>query len=150
LLSSPVKCRVDTDRGSKQIAQEKAKSSKSLWDRAYDKLRTEKRELVEAFEKILISELEIDPTRSLDDGDASGREKQMSALVNKKLETMNGKQWRVKVCGRSVEIRQKVDRIVKVVLVGKGFISAAESINPIHMGLPWAGVCMLLTVSDLD
>jgi hypothetical protein len=97
-----------------------------------------------------MSELEIDPTTSLDDGDASRREKLMSALVNKKLEAMNEKQWRVKVCGRSVEIRQKVDRIVKVVLVGKSFISATASVDPIHAGLPWAGVCMLLTVSDLD
>ncbi|KAI9853440.1 MAG: hypothetical protein M1813_002224, partial [Trichoglossum hirsutum] len=128
----------------------KAKSSKSLWDWAYDDLRNEKRELVEAFEKILMSELEIDPKTSLDDGDASRREKQMSALVNKKLETMNEKQWRVKVCGRSVEIRQKVDRIVKVVLVGKDFISAAASIDPIHAGLPWAGVCMLLTLVAND
>ncbi|KAI9774707.1 MAG: hypothetical protein M1839_001668 [Geoglossum umbratile] len=127
-----------------RIPQEKAKSSKSLWDRAYDGLRTEKRELVEAFEKILMSELDL--TISLGGGDVSRREKQMSALVNKKLEAMNEKQWRVKACGRSVEIRQKVDRIVKVVLVGKDFISAAASIDPIHAGLPWAGVCMLLTL----
>ena len=74
----------------------------------------------------------------------------MSAIVNKKLEAMTEKQWRVKVCGRSVEIRQKIDRILKVVLVAKDFISAAASIDPIHVGLPWAGVCTLLPVSDLD
>lgn len=72
----------------------------------------------------------------------------MSALVDKKLEMMNDRQWRVKVCGRSVEVREQVDRIVKVVLVAKDFISSAASLDPIHAGLPWAGICMLLPVSD--
>ena len=97
-----------------------------------------------------MSEPEIDPTTSLDDGDTSKREKQMSALVDKKLEAMNKKQWRVRMCSRSVQIREQVDRIVKVVLVAKDFISSAASMDPLHAGLPWAGVCMLLPVSDLE
>ena len=47
---------------------------------------------------------------------------------------------------KAVEVREQVDRIVKVVLVAKDFISSAASIDPIHAGLPWAGVCMLLPV----
>jgi len=64
----------------------------------------------------LLAEPEIGPNTSLDDRDASKREKQMSALVKKKLAIMNDKQWRIKVCGRSVEVREKVDKIVKIVL----------------------------------
>jgi hypothetical protein len=147
MRSTGVKSKVDADQ-ELQVLQHKVESRKSLWDRAYDELRNEKGELVDAFEKILLSQPEIEPIKSLDDGDTSNREKQMSALVDKKLEVMNNRQWRVKLCGRSLEVREQVDRIVKVVLVAKDFISSAASLDPLHAGLPWAGVCMLLPVSD--
>ena len=54
------------------------------------------------------------------DEDPSKRERQMSALVDEKLAAMNEKKWRVKMCGRPVEIRTQVDRVVKVVLVYPG------------------------------
>jgi hypothetical protein len=71
-------------------------------------------------------------------------------FVDKKLTGMNMKQWRVKVCEISVEVREQVDRIVKVVLVAKDFVSPVASIDLVHAGFPWAGVCMLLPVSDLE
>ncbi len=110
----------------------------------------EKKELVDAFEKMLMSKPEIEPTLSMGNKDPSEREKQMSALVDKKLAAMNERQWRVRVCGRSVEVREQVDRIVKVVLVAKDFVSSVANMDPVHAGLPWAGVCMLLPVSDLE
>jgi hypothetical protein len=70
----------------------------------------------------------------------------MSAFVDKKLAIMNKEQWRFKVGGKSVEVREQFDRIVKVVLVAKDFISF---MGPIHAGLPWAGVCILLNVTLL-
>ena len=96
-----------------------------------------------------MSKPEIEPTLSLGKKDTSEREKQMSALVDEKLAVMNEKQWRVRVCGRSVEIREQVDRVVKVVLVAKDFLSSVASLDPIYAGLPWAGVCILLPMSDL-
>jgi hypothetical protein len=115
-------------------------------------LGKEKRDLVNAFERILMSEPEIEPEiepTSLRNGYTAKREQQMSALVDKKLAAMNERQWRVRACGRSVEVREQVDRVVKVVLVAKDFISSVAIIDPIHAGLPWAGVCVLLPVSDL-
>ena len=112
-------------------------------------MRDDKRELVNSFEKILIPESELEPA-GRDNEDTSKRERQMSSLVNKKLRDMNNRQWRVKVCGRSVEVRGQVDRIVKVVLVAKDLISPMAGIDPLHAGLPWAGVCMLLPVSGLE
>lgn len=95
-----------------------------------------------------MSKPETKLTASLD-GDPSKREKQMSALVDEKLAAMNERQWRVKMCGRSVEVRTQVDRVIKGVLVAKDFISPFANLDPIHAGLPWAGVCMLLTVNYL-
>ncbi|KAH0537439.1 hypothetical protein FGG08_005747 [Glutinoglossum americanum] len=57
---------------------------------------------------------------------------------------MNKEQWRFSVGGTSVEVREQVDRIVKIVLVAKDSISSVASLGPIHAGLPWAGVCTLL------
>ncbi|MCJ1229232.1 hypothetical protein MMC12_005897 [Toensbergia leucococca] len=82
------------------------------------------------------------------DGNPVTREKQMSNLVSKKLMVMNKEQWRFQIGNESVEIRQQVDRIVKVVLVAKDFISSVASLDPIHAGLPWTGVCLLLPVSS--
>jgi hypothetical protein len=96
-----------------------------------------------------MSEPEIESVISLDHEDTSKREKRVSALVDKKLAAMNKEQWRFKIGDKSVEVREQVDRIVKVVLVAKDFISSVASIDPIHAGLPWAGVCMLLPVRNL-
>jgi len=55
-------------------------------------LRKEKKELVDAFEKMLMSKPEIEPTLSMGNKDPSEREKQMSALVDEKLAAMNERQ----------------------------------------------------------
>lgn len=97
-----------------------------------------------------MSESEIEPSGSRDDGDTSKREKKMSALVDKKLAIMNDKQWRFKVGDNSVEVREQVDRVVKVVLVAKDILTAVGNLDPIHAGLPLAGVCVLLSVGNME
>ncbi|KAI9878100.1 MAG: hypothetical protein M1830_001892 [Pleopsidium flavum] len=123
-----------------QASQENDESRGSLWDQAYKDLRAEKKELVDDFEKLLMSEPEIERTTSLEDGHPAKREKQMSGLVDKKLAAMKEEQWKIKIGAKSIEVRQQVDRIVKVVLVGKDFITSVAHIDPIHAGLPWAGL----------
>jgi hypothetical protein len=71
----------------------------------------------------------------------------MSQLVSEKLEIMNRKQWRFEVGGKSVEVREQVDRVVKVVLVARDLLNATASLDPVHAGLPLGGVCVLLSVS---
>lgn len=104
--------------------------------------------MVGKFEQILLSELDVGHAKELD-GDPLRREKQMSELVAKKLATMTATQWRISVRGKSIEVREQFDRIINVVLVAKEFITAVARIDPIHAGLPWAGVLVLLPVSDL-
>lgn len=98
---------------------------------------------------MLKSSHQTDPSWNLGEEDPRKREKQMSALVDEKVAAMNDKRWRIKICGRSVEMREQVDRVVKAVLVAKDFITPLANLDPIHAGLPWAGVCMLLPVQDL-
>ena len=120
----------------------------SLWDKAYDILRKDHKGLVDAFEKILSSEADMELSSHLGLINSVEREKQMSLIVAKKLAMMEEKQWRLNtLSGKTVLIREKVDRIVKTVLVVKDFGSSLASMDPIHAGLPWAGVCMLLPAS---
>ena len=109
-------------------------------------MRGEQKDLVNDFEKILLSEPESDLSTSLDGTEPVQREKLMSSFVAKKLTAMNDKKWKIHVAGSSIEVREQVDRLLKTILVAKDFISSAASFDPIHAGLPWAGVCMLLSV----
>lgn len=104
---------------------------------------------MEALENILIAGHDINAPCNLGDKDPLKREKQMSTLVEEKLAIMNDNRWRIEMCGRSVEIREQVDRVVKVILVAKDFITPFANLDPVHAGLPWAGVCMLLQVKNL-
>ena len=138
----------DAESTPSQAPQKSLASCESLWDLAFEDLRKREKNLVDAFEKILMAESEVET--SLHNGDTSKIEKQMSMFVAKKLDAMNKEQWRFTIGGMSVDIREQVDRVVKIVLVAKGFISPVASVDPIHAGLPWAGVCILLPVGDPD
>lgn len=81
------------------------------------------------------------------DQSAVEAEKLMSGIVAQKLQEMKSREWELKWRGESVQIRAVVDRIVKVVEVFKDLGTPAAAFDPIHAGLPWAGVCVLLSVS---
>ncbi|KAL2010007.1 hypothetical protein VTN00DRAFT_5814 [Thermoascus crustaceus] len=144
LYSSEAKCGVDVSGKSQQAPHLQTESDRSLWDWAYDDLRHADSRLIDAFESILAKESNVEPGIWADDGDASRRHKQMSALVDKQLADMDRKEWRVKVGEKSVNLRDQVDRIIKVVVVVKDLMSSAASLDPVHAGLPCAGVCLLL------
>ncbi|KAH0559465.1 hypothetical protein GP486_004019 [Trichoglossum hirsutum] len=126
------------------VPQQKAEPHRSLWDRAYENLCRENEELVNDYNKALVSEPGIDSVDSLDD--PLTREEQMSRFINKKLADMKEKQWRIRLGSKSVGVRNQVDHIVKVVMVAKDIAPTPTTVNPVHAGLPWAGVCILLTL----
>lgn len=74
-------------------------------------------------------------------------EKWISGVVTQKLDEMKGKEWELKWGGKSVKVREKIGQIVKVVQVFKDLGSSVAALDPIHARLPWAGVCVLLSVS---
>ena len=118
-----------------------------LWDRAYEVLREDKesRKLMDAYEKILLSELKDDhsfPAVAEGTG-TSMRRRNMLALVRKKVKAVDDARWKFQLGERTVELKTQVDRIVKAILFAKDFVSSAVSAEP-HAALAWAGVCMLL------
>ena len=118
-----------------------------LWDRAYESLREDKdsRKLMDVYEKILLSDLNDDHSfPAIAEGTGtSKRERDMSALVEKKVKAVEDARWKFQLGERTVEMKPQIDRIVKAILFAKDFVSSAVSAEP-HAALAWAGVCMLL------
>ena len=137
-------------------ARQRAPSHKSdLWTQAYEDLTKDDSKLVAALEEFLNKEaLKIRTDRS-DANKPSGditllpqgspdREERLSKFIQTRLAAMNDKKWRLGLGEHSVEILEQVDRIIKTVMVAKDFVSSLSSMDPVHAGLPWAGICLIL------
>lgn len=129
--------------------QSPATNSLSLWEKAYLELQKDEPDLVASFERITALEQQgAQQDNELDRNEPNDRQRTMEQLVNKKIAQMNDRMWRFKIGQRDVEVREKVDQIVRIVMVAKDFVSAAANIDALHAGLPWAGICILLPVIE--
>lgn len=120
----------------------------SPWNQAYQDLKEENGKLVQTLEELLKAEIARDGESPLPSDVYD--EHQISELIQSRLATMNDRKWRIKMGEHSIEVRDQVDRIVKVVIVAKDFVSSAASMDPLHAGLPWAGICVLLPLLTND
>jgi N-terminal domain of NWD NACHT-NTPase len=127
----------NSDVASKVLSEPAPKED--LWERAYDKLREERASLVEDYERILKGSGNIPEGMDL--------KEQISAVVTANRKIMINKQWKFKWRNKPKKVRDQVDRIVGVVQAVQGIGPAVTSLDPVHAGLPWAGVCLLLPVS---
>ncbi|KAJ5614152.1 hypothetical protein N7528_007806 [Penicillium herquei] len=128
--------------------ENKGKADEPLWEQAYEELRKDEPDLVASFERVIASE---DDCNSTDvHASTQDRQQRMAALVDKKIAQMNDRKWRLSIGKADIEVREKIDQIVKIIMVAKDFISSAASIDPVHVGLPWAGVCVLLPLLAND
>ena len=125
-------------QGTTTIATIDATLRHDLWQLAYNKFSVEEPKLVQKYERMLLKDPESPVNEDL--------QTRMSSILSRKLNEMASRQWSIKWKGKPHQVRDQVDRIVKVVQIGKDFGSAAAGIDPIHAGLPWAGVCILLQV----
>lgn len=102
---------------------------------------------MEKYEHILAKELYTETT-STHAHKSQQPQKQMADLVEKKLAAMRDREWKITVGGKPLEVRKQVDRVLKTVMAATDFISSVASMDPVHAGLLWAGVYMLLPVSQ--
>ena len=109
-----------------------------LWQLAYIKFSEKNPDLVHKYERMLLKDPESPGNEDL--------QTKMSSILSRKLNEMASRQWSIKWKGKPRQVRDQIDRIIKVVQIGKDFGSAAAGLDPIHAGLPWAGVCILLQV----
>ena len=109
-----------------------------LWQLAYIKFSEDDPHLKQKYQRMLLKDLESPREEDL--------QTKMSSILSRNLNKMTSRQWSIKWKGKPRQVRDQVDGIVKVVQIAKDFGSAAAGLDPIHAGLPWAGVCILLQV----
>jgi hypothetical protein len=113
--------------------------AEDLWDEAYNKLYEKHPTLVGKYNEMLLSEPEITPA-------GLKREKQLRMFIDRKLKER--KPPKAETGETSIDFRKQYDRIVAGIMVIKPVGDAAAALDPIHVGLPWAGACLLLSVSN--
>ena len=139
-------------QGAPILTREKSPNHKSsLWGQAYQDLAKENSKLVISLEELL--NLELPAPQNQNSYAASGpsdREDRMSEFIRMRLAAMDDRKWRIKMGEHAIEVREQADRIVKLVIVAKDFISSVASMDPVHAGLPWAGICFMLPLLTND
>lgn len=60
------------------------------------------------------------------------------------------KQWSMTIGGKTIVLRDKVNTVVDLISKFKDIGTIAVGADPVHAGLPWAGICLLLQVVVAD
>ena len=100
------------------------------------------------FNSILVSEAKGPDKHAGHDSPTPPTQAKMSKLIESKLAAMQDRQWKISLGKKSIEIRAQVDRILKIIVVAKDLGSSLASMDPIHAGIPWAGICVILPVGS--
>ena len=72
---------------------------------------------------------------------------QALAATRQKQAICQSKRWSVTFRGHTIVLREKADNIVKWLDRFKQVGDVASNVDPMHVGLPWAGIRLLLEVS---
>ena len=95
-------------------------------------------EVVTRFEAILSSYVTLSTK-------ASTQEK-MFSTVKDKVMAIEDRQWKLQFGEKSIKVDDQVKKIVDAITVVKDLGSSIASMDPVHVGIPWARVCILLSV----
>ncbi|EJT68836.1 hypothetical protein GGTG_13589 [Gaeumannomyces tritici R3-111a-1] len=149
-----------------------ATNSESLWDMAYEALRKEKPEVVQAYEELLskmstclantssttdlnevLSKAASDPvntpfasntgTADYQAQNATIRRDMMTDIIALGRKHMEGKQIAFKIGSHKFVLQDQVQNLVAGVQFGKDWIGEAVQASP-PASIAWAGVCLLL------
>ncbi|KAK1756048.1 hypothetical protein QBC47DRAFT_178875 [Echria macrotheca] len=146
-------------------ASEEATDQRSLWDLAYDALRKEKPDVVEAYETLLAdtrpyladassaTDLEdllskaptpADPQNTLPTvGIMPSRKQKMEDMIVLGQKHMEDKKIAVKVGRQEFVLQDQIQYVVAGIQLGKDWIDNAVTASPLASAA-WAGVCLIL------
>ena len=115
-----------------------------IWGLAYNQLLAENEPLVRHYEEVLKT------AGSVPDDSVADIQEQIQAVLVLKRKQVLQKQWRLQWRNKSIKVRVQIDRIVRIIGAFKEAGSVAVNVDPLHAGLPWAGICFLLAVSTSE
>jgi len=136
---------MSTDTSPLQMVQQSISSEISLWDRAYERFAGKNTDLDGASREILSTESASAPAL-LTSKNYADKEKQLSALVRRQVERMESTEWKIRLGSKSIKVRTQVERILKILSAIKDVGRQAASLDPVHAGLPVAGLYLILSV----
>ncbi|KAF4624900.1 hypothetical protein G7Y89_g13267 [Cudoniella acicularis] len=126
-----------------------AASAASLWDRAYESFAKRNKDLDSAFREILSTE-SASPAGILTSKNYADKEKELSALVQGQVKRMESGEWKIRLGRKTIKIRKQVEGIIKVLSAVKDFGTQAAALDPVHAGLPVAGLYLILSFVTND
>jgi hypothetical protein len=106
-------------------------------------------DLDQAFREILFTESAFSPG-VLTSKNYADKEKQLSALVKTQVERMESREWKIKLGRKTIKIRKQVEGIIKILSAVKDFGTQAAVLDPVHAGLPVAGLYLILSVCPFE
>jgi hypothetical protein len=130
---------------SRLLDPETCMSSAKLWEKAYTQL-SENEKHSEVFKRYTAILEENSPAL----GRSSSFPQKMQAVVRHQIEFMKQKQWVLQWDQKSIVVRDQVERIVNLVQTFSKLGTTISQFDPVHVGIPWAGVCAILTVRALS
>lgn len=117
-----------------------ANQNDALWKEAYEKFKSAS-EMFERLQSIISKD--SNAIRN------AGQEQQLGDVLIRKIRIMEDKQWVLHWRRKGIKIGPQFDKIVKVFKLFKPIGDTAAGLGPIHAGIPWACVSVLLPVSIL-
>jgi hypothetical protein len=120
-------------------------SSAKLWEKAYTQL-SENEKHSEVFKRYAAILEENSPAP----GRSPSFPQKMQAVVRHQIEFMKQKQWVLQWDQKSIVVRDQVERIVNLIQTFSKLGTTIAQFDPVHVGIPWAGVCAILTVRTLS
>lgn len=139
LVEPPPACSTDHANGPSAINPSENTARPNLWDQAFERLRHDNHELIEAYERILRD--------GINAREGASRNEEIQAVIDQRLEEIKSRQWNFQLKGTNIRIREQIDRIVNVVTTIRDLGNVLTAFDPVHAGPAWAGVCVLLSVS---
>ncbi|KAF7868360.1 hypothetical protein EAF04_004892 [Stromatinia cepivora] len=108
----------------------------ALWEEAYEKFKRDDAELYERLQSIISKDPNVKSN--------VGQEQQFGDLLLRKRRIMEDKQWVFYWRKKAIKIGSQFDKIVKIFKLVKPIGDTAAALDPIHAGIPWACVSVLL------
>ncbi|KAL1980263.1 hypothetical protein VTN96DRAFT_4407 [Rasamsonia emersonii] len=135
------------ENGSHSVPISVQSPGEDLWTEAYRRLRQRDKQLVEDFEHIL--QLESGTSHTTDIA-PKPIPTLMQETVSRRVDLWNERRWRFRLGNKQIHLRKKVDEVIKNVLKTKDILLAVGQVDPVHIGLPLAGVCLLLSLASSE
>ena len=111
-------------------------SKLGYWDDAHGQLLEKKPEIAAKLDELIRSN---PATLGIPDRD-------LRHMAYENLRKITDRQWRVRWGTRNISIREQLDKIAAAIQIFSAFGNVASNLDPLHAGLAWAAVSILIPI----